>query len=174
MGCSLNGRARAFEARRCAFDSHRPCQIFLGRLIAQDQHSVCSAAWPAHPFWKRGVLSSNLSTLTNFNGPLAQSAEHLFPKQAAAVRIRQGSPAILWASHQGDGASLLTRNELGSIPRPTAKFARRFFNGGCSSTGRVPGCEPGGCAFEPRQSPHRFSTAINVSGLWPSGEAADF
>ena len=26
----------------------------------------------------------------------------------------------LWASHQGDGASLLTKNELGSIQRPTA------------------------------------------------------
>jgi hypothetical protein len=70
--------------------------------------------------WNEEAVGSIPTTLTNFNDPFAQSAESLSTKQVVAVRIRQGSPKLLWASHQGDGASLLTKNELGSIPRPAA------------------------------------------------------
>ena len=72
--------------------------------------------------WNEEAVGSIPTTLTSFTDPFAQSAESLSPKQVVAVRIRQGSPNLLWASHQGDGASLLTKNELGSIPRPTARF----------------------------------------------------
>lgn len=135
---------------------------------------MCSAAWPAHLPWEQGVLSSNLSTLTNFpQGPCALSVEHRFPDQPRPFEFVSGCQQYLWASRQGDGASLLTKNELGSIPRPTAKsvyfvvsahgarcysvYRRQCSNGGCSSMGRVLGCEPSGYAFDPRQSPHHSS-----------------
>ena len=70
--------------------------------------------------WNEEAVGSIPTTLTNCFDPFAQQAESPFPTRVVAVRIRQGSPILLWASHQGDGASLLTKNELGSIPRPTA------------------------------------------------------
>ena len=76
-----------------------------------------------------------------------------FRPRRSQVRVLHAAPIDPASSHRGLVA--LPRKQMAGQParRFESSTRRQLFHGGVSSTARAPGCEPGGCGFEPRTSP---------------------
>ena len=102
-----------------------------------------SAGQSAGPSSQRSRVRSSSSPL-QYHAPVVKRRSCRITDPAVGVRVPPGALHARLA--QWESARFTPARRIGSIPSPSTVAV--------AQPGRAPGCDPGGCAFEPRRSPH--------------------
>lgn len=84
------------------------------------------------------------SSPLHYHAPVVKRRSCRITDPAVGVRVPPGALHARLA--QWESARFTPARRIGSIPSPSTVAV--------AQPGRAPGCDPGGCAFEPRRSPH--------------------
>jgi hypothetical protein len=102
-----------------------------------------SAGQNAGPSSQRSRVRIPPSPL-HYHAPVVKRRSCRITDPAVGVRVPPGALHARLA--QWESARFTPARRTGSIPSPSTVAV--------AQAGRAPGCDPGGCAFEPRRSPH--------------------
>ena len=102
-----------------------------------------SAGKNAGPSSQRSRVRSSSPPL-HYHAPVVKRRSCRITDPAVGVRVPPGALHARLA--QWESARFTPARRRGSIPSPSTVAV--------AQAGRAPGCDPGGCAFEPRRSPH--------------------